>query len=36
LSDVGADILTVFIDVDEFFERLDDVDVVPEIDDDVF
>ena len=35
LADVGALVLAVFVDVLEFLERLDEIDVVAEVDDDV-
>jgi hypothetical protein len=35
LTDVGALVLTVLVEVLEFFERLDEIDVVSEVDDDV-
>lgn len=36
LTHVGADVLTVVVDIDKLFEGLYDVDVVAEVDDDVF
>jgi hypothetical protein len=35
LTDVCTDIFTVFVDINEFFEGFDDVDVIPEIEYDV-
>lgn len=36
MTHVGADVLTVVVDIDKLFEGLYDVDVVAEVDDDVF
>ena len=35
LADVGALVLAVLVDVLEFLERLDEIDIVAEVDDDV-
>jgi uncharacterized membrane protein len=36
LTDVCALILAIFVDILELFERFDDIDVISEVDNDVF